>query len=61
MPPSALARMRVPALARMLAAAALAQFVAMRAARYGLDPAMQARNVRTAADADWRGDFHWHG
>ncbi|MHA6907902.1 hypothetical protein ACQUJS_05610 [Ralstonia pseudosolanacearum] len=51
----------MPALARMLAAAALAQFVAMRAARYGLDPAMQARNVRTAADADWRGDFHWHG
>ncbi|BCL90290.1 hypothetical protein MAFF211471_53780 (plasmid) [Ralstonia solanacearum] len=53
--------MRVPALARMLAAAALARFVAMRAARHMLDPAVQARNVRTASNADWRGDFHWHG
>ncbi|MGA4214552.1 hypothetical protein ACI2UO_22185 [Ralstonia nicotianae] len=61
MPLSALARMRVPALARMLAAAALARFVAMRAARHVLDPTVQARNVRTASDADWRGDFHWHG
>ncbi|MHA6820465.1 hypothetical protein ACQUKI_02770 [Ralstonia pseudosolanacearum] len=58
MPPSALARMRVPALARMLTAAALALFVAVRAARYGLDPAVQARNARTASNADWRGDFH---
>ncbi|CBJ41313.1 exported protein of unknown function (plasmid) [Ralstonia solanacearum CMR15] len=58
MPPSALARMRVLALARMLAAAALARFIAVR---YGLDPAVQARNARTASNADWHADFHWHG
>ncbi|MEF9387208.1 hypothetical protein V4890_16520 [Ralstonia solanacearum species complex bacterium KE056] len=48
----------MPALARMLAAAALARFVAVRTARHGLDPAVQARNVRTASNADWHGDFH---
>ncbi|QOK99061.1 hypothetical protein [Ralstonia pseudosolanacearum] len=48
----------MPALARMLAAAALARFIAVRTARHGLDPAVQARNARTASNADWRGDFH---